>query len=36
MGTGICSFSVLGIGIFMSFVTGNGILYMPVGMGKKC
>ena len=25
MGTGICSFSVLGIGIFMSFITGNGI-----------
>ena len=24
MGTGICSFSVLGIGIFMSFITANG------------
>ena len=23
-GTGICSFSVLGIGIFMSFITGDG------------
>ena len=23
MGTGICSFSVLGIGIFRSFITGN-------------
>ena len=25
METGTCSFSMLGIGIFMSFITGNGI-----------
>ena len=27
MGTGIGSFSVLGIGIFMSFMTGNEIFF---------
>ena len=37
MGTGICSFSVLGIGIFMSFITGNGIfMYFITGMGFSC
>ena len=28
MGAGIGSFSVLGIGIFMSFVTGNEIFFL--------
>ena len=35
MGTGICSFSVLGVGIFMSFITGNGICLNATGHGKK-
>ena len=30
MGTGICSFSVLGIAIFMSFITGNGIFFFEL------
>ena len=28
MGMGICSFLVLGIGIFMSFITGNWDFYV--------
>ena len=35
MGTGICSFLVLGIGIFMSFITGNGIILNVTGKGKN-
>ena len=35
MRTGICSFSVLGIGIYMSFLTGNGISrYFVNGNGQ--
>ena len=34
MGTGICSFSVLGIGILMSFITGNWAILMSFITGN--
>ena len=34
MGTGICSFSGLGIGIFMSLITGNGIFLNATRIGN--